>query len=117
MGMGEQMILAIFVISVAFRTEAKFQIVPVQLCAAADGTFMLCNAFRRCAALDLLMKMLSSAELFWRDAPDIPVHQKEDQEVGEGRKNDGSPSPSAVDKPIYGNHAVKQAHPLHFNRN
>lgn len=43
MFMGEQMILTVFIISIALGTETKLQIVSVQLCTSADRTLMSDN--------------------------------------------------------------------------
>ena len=46
MFMGKQMILTIFIISIAFGAKTKFQIRIVQLCSPTNGTFVACDTFR-----------------------------------------------------------------------
>ena len=44
MGMGKEMILAVFVISIALGTKTKFQAVIIQFRASAYGAAVLCPA-------------------------------------------------------------------------
>ena len=43
---GKQMLLAVFIIAIAFGTEPEFQIRPVPFRPAANGAFMPCNILR-----------------------------------------------------------------------
>ena len=77
----EQMILAVFIIAVAFGTEAEHQIVSILFCASADRTFM-----HRSILLPLLHALgigPSPVNLFRIVAAHAPHSEKENQEISE----------------------------------
>ena len=59
------MILAVFIIAVAFGAETEFQVFPVPLCPAADGAFVFGNRSVpvHLAMMDRLLELLLSADL------------------------------------------------------
>ena len=92
--MGKQMILTIFIVSVALRAEPKLQVIPIKLCPATDRTFVLGDpaigrgiprSFRLC----LLFKLRSPVNLTRRKPLNINGSQKEDEEIKE-RSYDGN---------------------------
>ena len=60
MFMCKQMVLAVFVIAVAFGTESEFQRGILLICSSADGTFMLCNTG---VLFDFTAELLASSGL------------------------------------------------------
>lgn len=82
--MGKQVILAVFVVPVAFGAEPEFQIRPVPLCPAADSAFVPGNIF---CLPHLLPVDLFSMHFFWRHPLIIPCTEKENQEIQQGSKN------------------------------
>ena len=60
----KQMILAIFIISVAFGTETEFEIITVQLGSASDRTLVLGNTGSACLT-GLPFEILLPTDFFW----------------------------------------------------
>ena len=77
------MILAVFIVAVAFGAETEFQVIPVLFCPAAHSAFMLCHT--RCHfGMDCFLKLLPPVHLFWIDMVVIPGGKKENNEVQQG---------------------------------
>ncbi len=78
---GKQMLLAVFIIAIAFGTEPEFQIRPVPFRPAANGAFMPCNILR---LPHLLPVYLLPVDFLWGHPMVIPCGKKENQEVHQG---------------------------------
>ena len=83
--MGEQMILAIFIIAVAFGAETEFQTGIVLIGPAADGALMLCDLI---GLMHLGLKLLPADHLLRSHMPH-PGPKPEDDEIQKGRYNSG----------------------------
>ncbi len=92
--MGKQMVLAVFIISVALRAEAKLEVISVKLGPATDRAFVLgypavgrgiTGSFRLC----LFFKLRSPVNLSRRKPLNIVGPQKEQDEIKE-RSNNGN---------------------------
>lgn len=73
------MILAIFVIAVAFGTESEFQMIPVLLRSAAYRTLVFCNIYL--APMNCLLICLLPADFFGAVTPHVPCRKEEYNEV------------------------------------
>ena len=70
---GKQMLLAVFIIAIAFGTEPEFQIRPVPFRPAANGAFMPCNILR---LPHLLPVYLLPVDFLWGHPMVIPCGKK-----------------------------------------
>ena len=82
--MGKQVILTVFIISVALGTEAEFQVVPVLLRAAANSAFM--RAHSPFPSLHAAHIGLPAVNLLGRIAMQLPHSQKENHKIPQGQK-------------------------------
>ena len=117
MFMSKKMILTVFVIAVAFGTEAELQVIPVLLCPAAYGAFMLCHT--RCHfGMDCLLELLPPVYFFRIDMAVIPGGKKEHDKVQQGRDDH---HPDGPDRCLYKiidqvcNIQIRQPFDLHRN--
>ena len=110
----EQMVLAVFIIALAFRAETELQIIPILLRPPADGAFMFGNALR---LAHLLPVNLFPANLMGRNPAVIPGAEKENQEIHDRGYNCHPPCPVADDKHKYHPDRVDNPHPFRFKRN
>ena len=118
--MCEQMILAIFIIAVAFGAEAKFQMFSVLLCSSADRTFML--GYSRChLRMDCFLKLLPSVNLSRSHMVVISGSKEENDKIQQGSKNGHAYWPCTVsrctDKRICQIGNIQIRHPFDLHRN
>lgn len=83
--MGKQVILAVFIISVALGTEAEFQVVPVLLRAAANSAFM--RSHSPFPSLHAAHIGQSAVNLLGRIAVHVPHSKKEKDEISQRKKS------------------------------
>ena len=74
------MFLTIFIVSIAFGTETKFQIVPVIFCSATNCTFMFCYIWCH-LWMNRLLKLLFSVYFTWRNRFIISCHKEENNKI------------------------------------
>ena len=121
MFMSKQMVLKIFIISVAFGAKAKLQIGIVLFCASADRAFMLCDA-GIAVGFCLGLKLLPSSHLC-RGNMKLPSGYQHKNHKVKQRSSDRK----AVENIIYTiacslNHlyckeyGIGDSHPLHLHR-
>src|SRR5699024_905210 len=83
--MRKQMILAVFIISIAFGAETEHQIIPVLFRAAADRAFMSSRVLL--SLLYTLRIRPPAVNLFRIITAHIPHSKEENQEVSKGNKS------------------------------
>ena len=86
--MRKQMILTVFVVAVAARAEAEFQIRAVELRASADRAFMLGYLSVRIVFHSRSLRIVHAAfklpfpvYLLWRNPLEIPGGQEKDHKI------------------------------------
>ena len=112
--MGKQMILTIFIISIAFGAKTKFQIRIVQLCSPTNGTFVACDTFRL-----LYLTVICPLPVYflrWNTAI-IARCKEENQEIQDRGNNGNSAAPTGNDHFINDQCRINTCHPLHLDRN
>lgn len=114
------MILAVFIVSVAFGAETEFQVVSVKLCPAAYRAFVLCYGTAAPASpgiwLHVLFEIIPSFKFARRYPPVIPRYQEEDDKIQQRSQNSYSSHPGSGDKGIHNKKQVQIPHPLHLDR-
>ena len=91
MFMGKQMILTIFIISIAFGTKTELQIRIIQFCPSTNRTFVACDTFR---LLYLTVIRPLPVYFFWRYTAIVACTEKENQEIQNRCDNSNSASPA-----------------------
>ena len=85
MCMGKQMLLTIFVISIAFGAESEFQIISVFLCPATNGTFMGSDTL---FAIFLTPHLsLPAMDFLGRIAMQTPHTKEKENKIPQGKKS------------------------------
>ena len=113
MFMGKQMILTIFIISIAFGTETELQIRIIQFCPSTNCTFVACDVLR---LLHLTVIGPLPVYFLWRYTAIIACTEEENQEIQNRCYDRNSATPAWNNHAVNDQCCIKTCHPFHFNR-
>ena len=113
--MAEQVILAIFVISVAFRAEPERKLRIALFRSSANSALVPGNRGRR---LYLPLEFLFPVNFLRRNTAVIPRTEKENQEIQHGNQyqdaHNGKSMEKIINKRAYQQYSVKNRQPFHL---